>query len=441
MTRVTVGIDIGTTSTKAVAADDDGHIVARSRVPHAVRTPEPDLLEHDPDEAWRRGPIEALEQLGSLDVAGIGLGAMVPSLAAFDTRGDALTGGPLYGDRRGATDAMHLNPGMSGEARAQLRWAAEAAPEAAYYWPAQAAAAHALTGTATTDVAVVAALYPVFSGTGWDADLCAELGVSPEQLPGFAMTGTEVGTVPVGTAGVSAPLAAPTVDALGEQLVSGVADPGDALVICGTTLITWSVVDAWREVAGLWSIPYHLPGRFCLGGASNAGGLFLNWAKRLLADGGGVADPGRVPVWSPYPRGERTPLYDAEIRGALHGLDLTHTAASVRRAAYEAAGFVVRRNLDLADAGVRRIVATGGGVYDAEWVQALADCTGRPVDVVAVPEGAALGMAWLGRMAAGLETSLADAGRWARTSRRVDPDPAWTSHTEDRYQQFLETGP
>ena len=84
----------------------------------------------------------------------------------------------------------------------------------------------------------------------------------------------------------------------------------------------------------------------------------------------------------------------------------------------------------------RRIVATGGGVRDDEWVQALADCTGLPVDCVAVPEGAALGMAWVARMAAGHESSIADAARWAKTSRRVEPANDWLAPVGERYQRF-----
>ena len=73
-----------------------------------------------------------------------------------------------------------------------------------------------------------------------------------------------------------------------------------------------------------------------------------------------------------------------------------------------------------------------------EWVQALADCTGLPVDVVAVPEGGALGAAFVARVTAGLETSMNDAARWARTSHRVEPDAAWTNAVEDRYSRFRE---
>ena len=116
--------------------------------------------------------------------------------------------------------------------------------------------------------------------------------------------------------------------------------------------------------------------------------------------------PGRVPVWSPYVRGERTPYHDPDRRAILDGLDLTHGGAAVRRAGYEASGFVVRQLIELSGAPAARIVATGGGTRVQPWMQAIADATGLPVEVSAVPEGAALGAAFLGRMAAGLETSI-----------------------------------
>jgi xylulokinase len=60
------------------------------------------------------------------------------------------------------------------------------------------------------------------------------------------------------------------------------------------------------------------------------------------------------------------------------------------------------------------------------------------VEVSSVAEGAALGAAFLGRMAVGLESSMTDAARWASTERVVDPDPAWASATQDRFGRFLE---
>jgi xylulokinase len=113
----------------------------------------------------------------------------------------------------------------------------------------------------------------------------------------------------------------------------------------------------------------------------------------------------------------------------------------VLRAAYEAAAFVVRHHIDLAaPAGLqpRRIVATGGGTQVDMWMHALASCTGLPVDVAAVPEGAALGSAFIARCVAGLETSMTHASRWARTARRIEPDPDWADAAGHRYERFRE---
>jgi xylulokinase len=144
-------------------------------------------------------------------------------------------------------------------------------------------------------------------------------------------------------------------------------------------------------------------------------------------------------VWLPYVRGERTPLHRRDLRAELHDLALHHEPAHVLRAAYEAAGFVVRHHLDLArDAGLQptRIVATGGGTQVPHWMRALADCTGLPVEVAAVPEGAALGVAFVARTTAGLERDITDAHRWATTSRTVEPDPAWVEAAAPRYARF-----
>jgi xylulokinase len=112
------------------------------------------------------------------------------------------------------------------------------------------------------------------------------------------------------------------------------------------------------------------------------------------------------------------------------------TPGAAMRGAYEASGFAVRHMLDLAGIDCRRIVATGGGVQDPNWLAGLADATGLPVDRVAVPEGGALGAAYLARVTAGLEPSAADAGRWAKISQRVEPDPTWESAVAERYERY-----
>lgn len=434
---VTIGIDVGTTAVKAVAADADGRVTARARIPHRLRVPAPGRLEHDADEAWRRGPLAALHQLGP-GARAVAVSAMVPSMTAVDAAGHPIAPGLLYGDDRGRAPGAQAQPLPAlGEAAEFLRWTAGHAPGATGYWPAPAVANRALGGQPVIDIATAATAFPLFDGTAWDGGACAERGASAEQMPGVAGMGTAVGQV----RGTDAALAVGTIDALCEQLVAGADRDGDVLVMCGTTLIVWVTVPQVCQVPGLWTIPHTAPGKSQIGGASNAGGLFLGWADRVLAPADPAsAEPGRVPVWSPYIRGERTPFHDPDRRAVLEALDLTQDAAALRRAAYEASGFVVRQLIELSGVPVARIVATGGGTRVGPWLQAIADATARPVEVSAVPEGAALGAAFLARLAAGLETTWTDAARWAATERVVEPDPAWAVPIEDRYQRFLELG-
>src|SRR5437660_12806357 len=120
------------------------------------------------------------------------------------------------------------------------------------------------------------------------------------------------------------------------------------------------------------------------------------------------------------------------------GLHLGHDAAAVRRAAFEASGFVVRHLLELMDLSPRRLRAVGGGTRSAGWMQALADVVQVPVDVATEPEGAAIGAAYMARVTAGLDADVSGAARWARPTTRVEPDREWVDATDARYRAFRE---
>jgi xylulokinase len=469
---VTVGVDIGTTAVKAVAVDASGQVLARSRIAHRLISPAPDLLEHDAGRAWRRGPLQALAgvRVPGRELAGVCVCSMVPSLTAVDGRGRPRSPGLLYGDARGraqprpgaATDSSGPDKGSDvlPDSEGFLRWAVAEAPGAHGYWPAQAVANFALGGIAAIDSGVAMMSASLLSAGQWDVDKLKAIGVDAAQLPLIVPMGSRAGTV----SGTDAALAGGTVDALCDQIVSGAENTGDVLVICGATLIVWAVVDDWVDVPGLWTVPHTVSGKVLVGGPSNAGALFVDWARSVLhgarrhpmarranlIDSADTGDrplpprrghPDRVPVWTPYLRGERAPYHDTDLRSSLQGLDITHDADALERAAYESTGFVVRHMLDLGQIKARRIVASGGGTRVAPWMQALADASGLPVDTVAVPEGAALGAAFLARLAAGLEDSFDDARRWAAVGHRVEPDAVWQEAADKRYARFRALGP
>jgi xylulokinase len=221
-TEVTVGIDIGTSSVKAIAADGDGNVVARARVPHRVVVPAPERFEHDAAAAWRDGPRRALSELGDLDVRGVSVAAMVPSLAAVDEQGTPLTPGLLYGDERGRTGVVSQagTDDASGGFLGYVRWLHEEVPDAHGFWPAQSVANHALAGEAVLDTTTASLAHPLFDFVQWDAAVAGDLGITPAELPRLVPTGWECGRVD----GDGPALASGCIDAMAEQLVAG-ADP------------------------------------------------------------------------------------------------------------------------------------------------------------------------------------------------------------------------
>ena len=447
-----MGIDIGSTSVKALAVGPDGTVLARSRVGHALLSPAPDQLEHDARRAWRTGPRRAFAKVSAgLDVAGVCVAGMVPSLTAVDSAGIPRLPGLLYGDSRGYGPQGAPAASAMPDAEGFVRWAKRQYPDAFGYWPAQAVASYALAGVAVIDSFTSVTLGPLLQGGSWDPLVLEKAGIEASQMPVIAPVGEAAGKIP----GTDTVLAGGTIDALCDQIVSGAEEVGDVLVICGATLIVWAVVGSWLEVPGLWTIPHTAAGRILVGGPSNAGALFVDWTRSMLRGGDrrhsygtgepgsplATTDPENVPVWLPYLRGERVPFHDPTLRASLHDLDITHDAPALQRAAYETSGFVVRRVLDSAGIRGRRIVASGGGTRVAQWMQAMADATGLPVDTVAVSEGAALGAAYLARLAAGLESEFSGSGRWARRGKRYEPDPLWAEASERRYRRFSDLGP
>jgi len=479
--EVTVGIDIGTTSVKAVAAEESGKVVASVRIPYGISFLGTQAIEHDARRAWRSAPVAALARIGEslpvgFEVAAVGLAGMAPSMTAVGRRGVPVVPGLLYGER--GTEFSREPGGASGLeselAASQLARTVARAPDASGYWPAQAVASRALGGDAVIDSAVGASMGSLLKGLSWDTARLASLGVEKEQMPKVALMGTPVGEVRLGSgaplngpspgspatlsgASTGVPLAAGTIDALADQIVTGASEPGDVLVIFGATLVAWVVVDRPLEVPGYWCVPHTVPERFLVGGPSVAGALFLSWVRGLLGIRPSVSapagpakdkrktplDPARVPIWLPWAWGERAPLHDPGLQASLHGMDLSQGAASVERAAMEASGFVLRRLCDSVESTgasrCNRIVASGGGSLDRGWMQAVADATALPVDIPEVSEGAALGAAFLARMAAGLEgPDLTGALSWARLSSRIEPAPGWVESTAARMQRFRE---
>ena len=397
---ITVGIDIGTTSVKALAVDGDGTVLARARVPHAVESPAADLFQHDADKAWRRNVRTAFRRVsGGLDIRGVNVAAMVPSLVCRRSSRATDDARAAYGDARGGAVSGE-DTGRERRVVSFLHWCAQQAPDAAGFWPAQAVANHALTGIGALDTVDGNDHAAAVRLHGVGREIAADAGATVESAARIVS-----GNDAVGTPSTAMVVGGGTIDALAEQLVAG--------------------AERRRRRAG---DPRHHPDH-------------LGRDPRVARDARAVDDPAHgagqdpdrrgqqrrrpVPQLGPRLRGQgrrrrtrrscggarcgcRTSGASARrcttpsLRASLHDLDLTHGPAG--GAPGRLRGLRPSWRATTSSCGgvpAQRIVATGGGARVDAWVQALADCTGLPVDVVAVPEGGALGAAFMARVVAG----------------------------------------
>ncbi|GIW05514.1 MAG: gluconate kinase [Dehalococcoidia bacterium] len=259
----------------------------------------------------------------------------------------------------------------------------------------------------------------------WDPELCAAVGVRPEQLPPVvSLDVVRRGLVPALAGRWPALADVPWLPAIGDGAASnagaGCLTPDRLAIMVGTSA---AVRAAWRGSAvapiGLWR--YRLDEtRVVLGGAMNDGGSLLDWLRRTLrlpahpeVEQAVAALPPAAHHLTllPYWAGERSPHWRTDVAGALLGLRINSSPIEIYRAALEAIALLIGRVAAAVDSALpmptTTVVATGGALLgSAAFRQIVADVLGRPVLRSAVPEGSSRGVALLAAERLGLLTSL-----------------------------------
>jgi xylulokinase len=246
-----------------------------------------------------------------------------------------------------------------------------------------------------------------------------------------------------------------TVDAASEALSAGVTEPGDMMVMLGTTLFLIQVLDSFRQHRDLWASVYWLSGRAVLAAGMATAGALSSWFRQQFAPTEDYESLARaaaqVPAGSdglitlPYFSGERTPINDPHARGMLLGLTLRHSRAHLYRSFLEAVGYGLRHNIEaMIEAGARpqRLVAVGGGTRNALWLQIISDITGMPQEVPAQTVGASYGDAYLAGLAAGVfADTRALRSDWLQVESVVEPDPHAASIYDELYRVYRDVYP
>lgn len=142
-------------------------------------------------------------------------------------------------------------------------------------------------------------------------------------------------------------------------------------------------------------------------------------------------------------QGNRTPWVDANSRGVIRGLTLSHTPAHIYRAIMESVAYgteMIIRRMNEANFQVDEIIACGGATQSDLWMQIHADVTGKPIAIPEEQQAVSLGAAITATVVAGMYDSIENAAdAMVKIAKRVEPDPANTEAYREYVEQYNAT--
>ena len=490
MADLLLGIDVGSTTSKAVLCRPDGAVLAEARRSHSIEVPRSGWAEMDADGVWWSEVCSISRELNGKvpqgdRISAVAVSALGPCLVPVDKFGWPLRPAILYGvDTRSGPQIEELERRYGRESIRELcgnrlssqslgpkiLWFREnelhLAARTTRFLTASSYLAFRLTGVVAIDRHTASHCGPLidFGAMRW-TDRFAEGIATAEQLPPVRPTTEILGAVTAAASretGLHAgtPVAVGGADAMAEAISVGVVRPGDLMVMYGSSGFLFLVTGKRFDHPDLWATAGGFEGQYGLAGGLATGGLATAWFRDTLAreltearELGGLSafavlaeEAARSPagarglLFLPYLSGERTPLFDPEARGVMTGLTLTHSRADAYRALLEGVAFAIRHNLEVmreTGAPIHRAVAVGGGTLNRLWLQIVSDVLGVAQMLPEQAIGAAYGDAFLAGLATGVipDASLLD-GQWVRIASVVEPDPAASAAYQPIFEAF-----
>ena len=469
---ILLGIDKGTSVIKAVVFDSDGRERACAQRRVEVLRPEPGRHEEDPRRTWACCAETIREVLGRAgidgrDIAAIGIAGHMGGAWLVDAVGEPVRNAICWPDDRAQADLVALeghggtrrtfdisgNGLMPGITALLLGWLARHEPETLSRTASVLCAKDflrlKLTGTFGTDPSDISFMPGDIEGRTYSAEvfrLCgaeAWLGKLPPVLASDAIAGT---VTPAAAAETGLYAGTPVITGLGDACANaigiGAAAPGAAFTVLGTSCLNSLVIaEAGRAPHGLGFL-FAMPlGHYLRILPNTSGTITMDWFLESFGGpktAGGAWDfdaiearaaaipPGADGVMMlPYVNnaGVLAPFADTLARGAFFGMSTHSTRDHMLRAVYEALCFATRDCFDAMPGRPDRLTLTGGGARSLLWGQMFADVCGITVEVSAVRESGALGVALLAGVATGLFADLPAAARCAvRRAAAFEPD-------------------
>ena len=462
---LTLGIDIGTFDSKGVLVDEGGSILASASRPHKMIVPRPGWAEHRADQDWW-GDVTTitrslLDQTGinPARIAAVATSAIGPCMLPVDRSGKPLMNAVLYGvDTRASAQIERLNARIGQDAilnrcgnaltsqsvGPKILWLKEVHPDlyarTARVLTSTSYVTWKLTGEYVIDHYTAANFAPLYDveKLAWTGDLAPDI-LPLDRLPRLMWSTDIAGHVTPQAAQETSlvagtPVTCGTIDAAAEAVSVGALDPGDMMVMYGSTLFVIQITARPVRDARLWYAPWLFPGAHASMAGMATSGTLTHWFRDTLARDADFATLSAEAATSPkgargllclpYFSGERTPLHDPLARGAFFGLNLTHTRADMFRAAVEGIAAGTAHILDTCretGAVPARILAVGGGTQNPVWMQATSDLCNLPQMVCEKTLGASFGDAFLAACAVGI-AAPDEIARWNPVDRTVQPE-------------------
>jgi xylulokinase len=468
-----VGVDCGTSGSKAIVWDRYGQRVSEGRSPLPLFQPQP-LWHEQPAERWWEATAGALRQamLGVEPgrIAGLCISHQRETFVPVDEGGSPLRNAILWMDERAGGLLPGLEQKIGGErfhritgkrlsgnlSAAKIAWLREREPavfkRADKFLDVHAFLAHRLTGEFRTGWGCADPMGLFDMGRrDWSEEILGVLELGPERFPKLAPTGAVVGRVSAEAAracGLPAGLlvAAGLGDGQASGLGAGVSGPGESYLSLGTSVISGTFAPEYVTSEHFRTMSGGLPGTYFLETVILGGTYTIDWflekiAPDLAALGGSPKEAlealaRQVPpgceglILVPYWNSAMNPFWDARASGIVAGWRGVHQRAHLYRAILEGIAFEQRLHTEgvsrALGCAIERYLAAGGGAASDLWCGILADITGRQVARAGTVETACLGAGMLVAAAAGLHPDVPTAARAMAppVGRVFEPDPA-----------------
>lgn len=464
-----LGIDVGTSGTKALLCSREGKVLATATAEHPIQMPRPGWSEQRPADWWDstvravRAAIRKSRRSGR-QVKAVGLSGQMHGSVFLDRAGKVIRPALLWNDQRTGEQCRTIeaaaggraklirmvnNPALTGYTAPKILWLRDNEPKrferlSVVLLPKDFIRLR-LTGEVATDVADASGtLLLDVRRRAWHRGLVERLGLDMSILPPLVESPEVTGNVTAAAArelGIAA--GAMVVGGAGDQpagaVGNGIVSPGVVSATMGTSGVIFAHADepVTNREGNLQSFCHAAPGAWCVFGCMLSAGGSLQWLRDTLWREEAAAlrkrrkDPGEIYptiiaeaeaisagaeglVFLPYLTGERCPYPDPEARGAWVGLTARHGRGHLVRAVLEGITMGMRDQVELMrqrGIDVRQVRAGGGGARSRLWRQMQADMYHAPVSTINTNEGAALGAALLGGVGAGAFAGVAEACR------------------------------